>query len=355
MSSDAPLDLESLLTPISEEHPGGANSPYHTLRSQFEEMRREVDPEDFSPDDPGRPAEAKRADWAGIEALATTTLRTQAKDLRVAGHLVEALLKERAFPGLLDGLRLVRGLVDRFWDHLYPTIEDGDLSVRSQPLANMLDHPSRGLRLPTSVRQAPLIGEKGKIEISYADWMAAQKDGASELAAKVDRAITATKDAAERAALVDGCLAELEGLVTTLDQRLGEEAPSMRELRHALEECKEVADYVRKKNEPACPPEGSETDKSGEGQGSSNGAGAQGRGVEGLISTRADAYRRLEEIADVLQRIEPHSPIPWLIRHAIELGAMPFPRLIKALIDDANQVFQLNRKLGIKDEDQPSG
>ena len=48
------------------------------------------------------------------------------KDLQLAGWLTEALLKQKGFGGLKDGLALCHGLVDKFWDTLYPELEDGD-------------------------------------------------------------------------------------------------------------------------------------------------------------------------------------------------------------------------------------
>jgi len=65
---------------------------------------------------------------------------------------------------------------------------------------------------------------------------------------------------------------------------------------------------------------------------------------------REDVYRQLNDAAALLQRLEPHSPIPYLIQRAIELGAMPFPKLMRALIRDENVLTEMNRELGIKEE-----
>jgi type VI secretion system protein ImpA len=50
--------------------------------------------------------------------------------------------------------------------------------------------------------------------------------------------------------------------------------------------------------------------------------------------------------------MEPHSPIPYLIRRAVDLGAMPFPLLMKALISDAKALDEMNRGLGIKEPEK---
>jgi type VI secretion system protein ImpA len=67
------------------------------------------------------------------------------------------------------------------------------------------------------------------------------------------------------------------------------------------------------------------------------------------VSSREDAYRQLAAAANVLRQLEPHSPIPYLIQRAVELGRLPFPQLIRELVRDANVIAELDRELGIKE------
>jgi type VI secretion system protein ImpA len=48
-----------------------------------------------------------------------------------------------------------------------------------------------------------------------------------------------------------------------------------------------------------------------------------------------------------LQQIEPHSPIPYLVKRAVRLGSLPFPLLIQQMVRDANMLGELNREFGI--------
>ena len=57
----------------------------------------------------------------------------------------------------------------------------------------------------------------------------------------------------------------------------------------------------------------------------------------------------MSEAAAKLQQIEPHSPIPYLLNCAVELGSQPFPDLMKSLILNADVLKVLNRELGIKE------
>ncbi len=51
----------------------------------------------------------------------------------------------------------------------------------------------------------------------------------------------------------------------------------------------------------------------------------------------------------MLRELEPHSPIPYLIQRAVELGSLPFPQLINALIRDDSILTELRREFGIKE------
>ena len=127
----------------------------YRLREQIQELRREQRPEDF--DDATRPAELKQADWPGLVQACRDALVGEAKDLRIACHLVEGLVKTEGFAGLRDGLALIGQMIDECWDRLNPRDHDGDLASAAELLANMLDDSHRGIRFPISVRLIPLV------------------------------------------------------------------------------------------------------------------------------------------------------------------------------------------------------
>ena len=66
------------------------------------------------------------------------------------------------------------------------------------------------------------------------------------------------------------------------------------------------------------------------------------------MATREDIYQELATAASALERLEPHSPVPFLVRRAVELVRLPFPLLMQELIRDANVLSEMNRELGIK-------
>lgn len=63
--------------------------------------------------------------------------------------------------------------------------------------------------------------------------------------------------------------------------------------------------------------------------------------------SRDEAYRQLAQIADYLARTEPHSPVPYVIRRAVEWGGQPLGELLEELISADAESRRLWRLLGV--------
>jgi len=160
----------------------------------------------------------------------------------------------------------------------------------------------------------------------------------------------ATLVSAATAAEIEASHRAFFDLDRSLTERLNNNAPGMVGLRQALEEIYDLAKRLAGGTAAADAPEAA----SG---GSSFAGGAPGGGMPGAfqvnlssVSSREEAYRVIGQVADALERIEPHSPIPDLLRRAVELGRMPFRRLIKELVADGGSLTQIYREFGIKEE-----
>src|SRR5271163_4121968 len=88
MASPPLLDLDALLAPIAADKPAGDPLPF-SVRAKLDELRKEIDPNQFDPDDPLRPEAPKKADWLGIIRTAQDALTKKSKDLLVAVRLTE--------------------------------------------------------------------------------------------------------------------------------------------------------------------------------------------------------------------------------------------------------------------------
>jgi type VI secretion system protein ImpA len=344
------LPFTDLTAPIPGDEPAGDTVPF-SIRQKLEEHRKEINPADFAEDDPTRPAEPKRADWPGIIRLASETLSNTSKDLLVAARLTEALAKAHGFAGARDGLHLLRLLVEQCWDRINPVIEDGDIEVRAGAF-NWLDDPDRGARFPSTLRAVPLVSLEGE-EYSWQQWKQLQEGRGPLKADTFDRAIQATprEHCQQTADELAETLQEVERLSHALTEKMDAVAPSLLGIRKALADCQTLAHQILERKGPA-PSAAPEEEEQGEAP-AQDGAAAPGRGKERApspVRTRADIYRQLSEAAALLQQIEPHSPIPYLIQRAVALGAMPFPQLMRELIRDDGILTEMNRELGIHEQ-----
>ncbi|MBI3469034.1 MAG: type VI secretion system protein TssA [Planctomycetes bacterium] len=336
MSSSPLLDIEALTPPIPGENPAGSTVPF-TVRAELDEARKEINPDDFDADDPTRPETAKYADWDGVVRLATQILLETSKDLLVAARLTEALTRLHGFAGLRDGLKLMRVLIDGSWEHLHPEIEDGDLEVRAGPFL-WLDDADRGARFPSTVREIAMFTGANR-PYSWRDWRQVQDGRGSVSREELDQAILATtRDHCQNVAEdVDAALSELNGLTQALSARLGSLAPGFTSLGPAIGDCRLLVQQVLAKKGPA-------PSSVGEPEGAEEGAAAGGG--PGRSGSREDIYRQLLTAAEALQEMEPHSPVPYLIMKAVELGRLPFPQLMQRLIREENVLTEMSRELG---------
>lgn len=337
--ADTPvIDLASLLLPIPGDNPAGSPQAYaFEIREQLEVMRTEERPEDF--DDATRPEQLKKADWPGLVQKTQEALVSQSKDLRLACHLIEGLTRVQGFAGLKAGLELLCGLVEQCWDRVNPPLEEDDPESRSLPLINMLDDADRGIRFPNVVRSVPTFGslEGG---FSLLDWNRLRANADPESGERYDKAVAATTYEQLKAIDDDltACLAQIQKLVAALDARLGAAAPSFSNLSAALAECQRLVGQELSRKAPPEVAAGSADSPTGE-------AGSP----QQACASRSQAYAQLNRVAEVLQELEPHSPIPYLVKRAVQLGRLPFPLLIQEMVRDANLLQELNREFGIRE------
>ncbi|HYH86896.1 MAG TPA: type VI secretion system protein TssA, partial [Pyrinomonadaceae bacterium] len=168
MNTDTPyaFDLERLLEPISAERPAGEQLRYDGTYDRIREARREDDPRLSQGI---YQSELKRADWPAVEALALEALTSRTKDLQLAAWLAESWLYLYGFAGAREGLALLAGLCERFWDGVHPEIGEDGFENRIAPIIWVNEKLSLKLKqLHVSSPQA------GDVEAyTYADWESA--------------------------------------------------------------------------------------------------------------------------------------------------------------------------------------
>ena len=251
MTSQPLLDFEALVAPIPGENPAGVKD-LSAIRSQLDELRKEINPETFAKNDPRRPEAAKKADWKGIIELAQETLRSTSKDYLIATRLTEALVKDRGFAGLTAGLRLLRQMTELCWDRMHPEItEEDDIDTRARRF-DWLDDVDRGAWFPSSLRLVPMM-PPGAEGYGWQHWRDSQGGKSKITGPDIEKAIQiSSRDACED--LVEDLSQswqELELLSQVLNARMKTDtrnyAPGLMGIRGALVDCRTLAQQILQK------------------------------------------------------------------------------------------------------------
>lgn len=346
------FDIEALVQPIPGGAPAGVSLLHDAAFDAIKAARRE--------DDPALPAgiwqtTLKVADWAAVEAGCEDLLARRSKDLTLAAWLGESWLQRYGCVALSACFALLSELCARYWDDIHPLPRDGDLGFRAAPLAWVAQ------QFPTllSGRIALCAGPDGSA-LTLARWQSAQREAVAlkdrkdvpaakrEEAARLAQALAQAAHEAAPAALRDQlqALRAARAPIAKLDawctQRLGAEAPSFGVLLETIERMESVLrDWLTKHPdwedvpmvesasiqeqavvEPAAVPL------------APVGAAQEPTGPRRLDApqSRDEAYRLLAVVADYLMRYEPHSPVPYMLKRALDWGGKPLPELLAELM-----------------------
>jgi len=357
MAEQVSIHIEELLQPISGEFPAGVKLP-PIEREKLDKMRKDHNPEDYREDDPLRHEPRQNANWNGIIDQSQRLLKTTSKDLNVACRLAEALSKVHGIAGVRDGFRLLHKLCDEAWPRLHPFPEIADLDEAESRLRDFrwLDDPEsemKGAKFPQTVKSLA-IARLGETVISV---MNCRPAGTKPPLVNSDQMkfVAGGLEPAELAATVklfeesiealDSLLAAAnKGLSADL-QRLGQEESKARKLaddyvpaftatRKALEEGHLIAGQML------------QSKSSGDGTMGDVSAGVPVSGKTANVgNNREQLYQQLKQIADSLERIDPHSPVPFLIQRTIELRELKFPDLVSVLTRDGRVLDFMKKSL----------
>ncbi len=357
------VDLDLLLQPISEESPSGESLRYSGIYDEIREARRA----DVNLAQGEWQTELKVADFQKVLNLGVDALLTKSKDLQIAAWVSEALVKLHGFVGLRDSLKLLSGLQERFWETLFPEIDEGDMENR----ANAISWVDSQMEL--AIKGSPYTGVAN---YSYLDWEDSKRfdipDNLESLDSTARERIQALKEQAERERRVTSDLwkkeiaqtrrAAVEAANFAIEEcweafgelnRVIEEkyernqAPGLTNFRKTLEEVHNQVRLLLTEKRAEEPDEvldeAFQADET-EGIATANSATVS---AAGAIQNRRDALKRLNDIADFFKRTEPHSPVSYLVQKAVRWGEMPLDSWLQDVIKDQSVLYQLRETLGV--------
>ncbi|MFN7929729.1 MAG: type VI secretion system protein TssA [Blastocatellia bacterium] len=364
--------MDSLFAPTTATIRRGESLRYDGTYDQIDEARRED--EVLAQGDWAR--DLKVADWPQVMKLATNALTNKTKDLQIAAWLVEGITKydrHDRWVALRDGLQLLRGLHENFWEYVYPEIDpeddDGPLAARANVLAAF------DARIAVIIKEFPVTAGQKYSFLQYLEskqfdipenldsleYEQQEKYKALRAQAEAERKVTGedwrkaksvtTRDFIEaRFALINECWDAYKTLDAEMDAKYARETPGLGELKKSLDEIRTLVDLLVKEKQKAEPRDeelGSEDVVAGEEAAASAGTGGGGFAVSaGAIRSRQEALKRLSEIALFFRQTEPHSPVSYAVERAVKWGNMPLEAWLADVLKDGVALESVREVLG---------
>ena len=336
---------EDLLNPIPGDNPSGEYLYYSPVYDKIKEARRE--------DDEGPVGdwqrERKMADWTTVIKLAGESLATKTKDLQLAVWLSEAHLRKEGFGEFQKCLELLKGIVETYWDTLYPELEDGDAEFRATPLQWLGN-------FDLQVQWIPLVKTTaGYGDIKYQESRkVGYKSDAEGDSSKLENFLEKTKEGKISAddfdkefnstpkvwyvntlATLDLCLESLEALQITCEDRFSDMAPGWTKLRGSIEKVRQTVNILlirKREKEPDEPVEGADVEPVAEEETSAEEyspdaapvakAVRKGGSLSAEPADRDDAIQRVISAAKFLRKEDAYTPAPYLMLMGLRHGEL---------------------------------
>ena len=319
--------IESLLQPVSAEQPGGAPQAFDRELDELETLLKgkpEVEMGSIR-----RPAEPP--DWGNLERKSAEFLG-HSKHLRAALIYCCCALKTRGLEGFRDGLELIAGLLERFWNDVQPLLEpeDNNDPTRRLNIVGAITQPrgsvSGWLTIVDYLYVCPLVQRRGSVPVSLdlAESLGKAGPGEGDLT-----------DAAKLAAAVRGAdpkgvgaqreaVRESRELVGRIDQALSSALGNKDGISF------EVIANVLGQMDSVLRSDAEEAVVGGAPHAGDAGGPAEARAA-GAIRSRADVVHALDVICDYYRQREPGSPVPFLLQRAQKLVNMNFVDAMREL------------------------
>lgn len=351
------LSVEQLLAPIASDDPAGKPMRGTREYSAIQHSRRA---DDASLPMGGWEHELKRADWHAVSRMAAQVLCVQSKDLACVAWLFEARLHIDGFAAIAPCLTLLDALLNQYWDNIHPLSDDGDLDSRANQIRWIAE------KLLPVLRQTPMTASQDDTQYGWADWQQGQRnshlkvriDGTQELVESTELPLFRQAMAASSVEhflplhrVLSEALRALDMLRLTLEKYFTPSAPSLAAMFGLLEQIHGLCDdelYRRgvRPVQASVPPSPLPPPFSPLPPPLSPLPPLFQLGEP--ISGRADAYARLAELGDYLMWLEPHNPIPHLLRRAVEWGKLDTAQLYQELFIRSNGMLNVFELMGLE-------
>jgi type VI secretion system protein ImpA len=339
------VQLEQLLKEISPNDPSGE----YDLEHDPAFMELEADMQGIPAVEVGGKIvqEARDPNWLKCAETALELLG-RAHDLRVAVYLTRALLHTDGLQGLNDGLRLICGYLERFWDTVYPRLDPEDDDDPTERV-NVLEALNDWYLVIAPLMKVQLCSSRAAGSVSLRQYRIASGK-TSELSLSAEEVSAAPNLASIEAAFTDCSLEQLQSIFHDASESLGEakrldlvmneqvgsdRSPDLKKLirvlgeinnlvqEHLFRRAPSITSTVEKPNEESGSPDKYEQTTT-----------TNVRSFD-MIENREDVLELLEQICAYYELYEPASPVPFLLRRAMRLVTKNFLEILEDMAPDS--------------------
>lgn len=369
------FDIDTLLSEISPDSPCGEDISYDVAFMELERLAEGTTETQMG----DHIQEGVEPDWKKVYKLSLDLLK-RSRDLRLILYLTASALRLDGLQGFCDGLALLRGIVERYWEPMFPQLDPDDdndplermniIGSLSPPSTVMSDQDPMKfipclMNVPLCVPEDARLPRPSlrQILLSSGELQATESDSSDVLSTQI---IDAAFEQSEIESLktTDQLLRDCLEYVNLLDQDLMDHvgssaAPNFSRLERVLKQMQSktgtflerrgygpdesLLKRTKKKIKGMMDVEPSSSDQSSEdieNMGSSSG-GHAGQALSGAIASNQDVQKALDMILTYYDRNEPSSPVPLLIKRAKRLVGKSFVDIIQDLSPDAMSQVQM--------------
>ncbi|MEZ9233510.1 ImpA family type VI secretion system protein [Vibrio amylolyticus] len=400
------VDVNSLLTPISDDKPCGTylkldRSAYRGLRNAYNSAQSSFRQLIETPDASNNLElqELNHGHWEELRNETQKALETQTKDLEILGwYITSQLFSREPFSNFSLSIEVLSQLVESYWADLNPllpeakrkgsdekAIEQEVAEFRLKPLLQLVGESPDSTAIFMPLQMLPLVGE-----ITFSDYLIAERNGAlaevkqnalSQFSSEVHETLNQLSMAYQH-------FSTAEKLIVEQCQKISVSPVSFKFVKGNIEDFVNAIKFLVSEKfatwpldsnyATAAPDEASAPELDSNNAGPSTQAQTQNdfsapvqhpstssstpvvnptQNSSALltqeISGRDQAFQELRKISDYFKQAEPHSPISFLLERAIRWGYLSLPELLEEMVGKDTQMLQhINQLTGMDNLEQ---
>lgn len=345
--------IKRVLTPINPKEPCGKWARYGSEFMSLSKSREEDMP-NMPMGEWERPL--VKADWKRIVDQCISFLEKESKDLQIVIWLCDALIRTHQIHGLSLGLLVVNELISTYWETIWPLTDNDEELARVAPFIWLNTSFITRLNQDIILLQSSMSRSN---PIRLIDWENSLKNntGKTTLGREKIRDSITNEDVNWLSTITEqssNSLVTIEKITKNLDKFLTLKSPSLLNLKNTVEKVenfsysslekisnKKINKEMKNSEQKESFENKIELNKT-QNQFPKNTTEKINNSMSENSLNRDKAYADLEKIADFLQKIEPHSPTPYLLNRLVKWKNMT----LQELVSDSGQEGLLNGILG---------